>query len=269
MNIQTADKFVKLRKENGLSQEALAEKLGVSRQAISKWERAEASPDIDNLISLAKLYGVTLDELMGLSENTSEQEKTQEESDTDSEDNTANSEQEQDNSGVSFKNGIHVHDGKSHVDISLKDGIKVEDDNGKVNINFKDGIHVEDKNSSKYEYTSDSDIKNHIFTKGKDKSGNILLALLCPSVVITYLLTGFLIDGAWRVNWLMFFLIPIIASAYDAFYKKKLTIFAYPILVVGLYLSIGMFFYIWHPTWVLFLTIPLFYIFADWVKKNK
>ena len=65
MNIQLADRLVKLRKENKLSQEALAEKLGLSRQAISKWERAEASPDTDNLIALAELYGISLDELLG------------------------------------------------------------------------------------------------------------------------------------------------------------------------------------------------------------
>lgn len=64
MTIETADRLVELRKENGLSQEALAARLGVSRQAISKWERAEASPDTDNLIALATLYGMTLDELL-------------------------------------------------------------------------------------------------------------------------------------------------------------------------------------------------------------
>ena len=65
MNIKLADRLVELRKENKLSQEALAEKLGLSRQAISKWERAEASPDTDNLIALATLYGISLDELLG------------------------------------------------------------------------------------------------------------------------------------------------------------------------------------------------------------
>lgn len=65
MNIKLADRLVALRKENKLSQEALAEKLGLSRQAISKWERAEASPDTDNLIALAALYGISLDELLG------------------------------------------------------------------------------------------------------------------------------------------------------------------------------------------------------------
>lgn len=68
MNIKLADRLVELRKEHKLSQEALAEKLGLSRQAISKWERAEASPDTDNLIALAELYGITLDQLLGNNE---------------------------------------------------------------------------------------------------------------------------------------------------------------------------------------------------------
>ena len=64
MTIEIADRLIKLRKKHGLSQEELADKLGLSRQAVSKWERAEASPDTDNLICLAKLYGVSLDELL-------------------------------------------------------------------------------------------------------------------------------------------------------------------------------------------------------------
>ncbi len=64
MNIEIANRLVNLRKSNNLSQEALAEKLGISRQAVSKWERAEASPDTDNLILLSRLYGVSLDELL-------------------------------------------------------------------------------------------------------------------------------------------------------------------------------------------------------------
>ncbi|MFA6370211.1 MAG: helix-turn-helix transcriptional regulator, partial [Bacilli bacterium] len=64
MNIEIANRLVELRKKMGLSQEELADKLGISRQAISKWERAEASPDTDNLICLAKIYGVSLDDLL-------------------------------------------------------------------------------------------------------------------------------------------------------------------------------------------------------------
>lgn len=64
MDMQMAERLVARRKAAGYSQEALAAELGVSRQAVSKWERGEASPDTDNLIALAGLYGVTLDELL-------------------------------------------------------------------------------------------------------------------------------------------------------------------------------------------------------------
>lgn len=64
MNIEIANRLVQLRKQHGYSQEELAAKLGLSRQAVSKWERAEASPDTDNLIMLSRVYGVSLDELL-------------------------------------------------------------------------------------------------------------------------------------------------------------------------------------------------------------
>ena len=69
MNVEIAERLAARRKLAGLSQEALAEKLGVSRQAVSKWERSESSPDTDNLIALAKLYGVSLDELLYVDES--------------------------------------------------------------------------------------------------------------------------------------------------------------------------------------------------------
>ena len=72
MNLEIANRLQKLRKENGYSQEQLAAELGISRQAVSKWERAESSPDTDNLICLAKLYGVSLDELLSTDETVEE-----------------------------------------------------------------------------------------------------------------------------------------------------------------------------------------------------
>ena len=59
-----ADKITNERKKNGWSQEDLAEKLSVSRQAISKWESAQATPDLSKIILLAELFGVSTDYLL-------------------------------------------------------------------------------------------------------------------------------------------------------------------------------------------------------------
>ena len=61
-------KILYCRKRAGLSQEALAEKLGVSRQAVSKWETGEAVPELSKLVLLAAAFGVTTDWLLSESE---------------------------------------------------------------------------------------------------------------------------------------------------------------------------------------------------------
>ena len=115
MNIEIANRLVKLRKEKGLSQEQLAEELGISRQAVSKWERAESSPDTDNLICLAKLYNMSLDDLL-MTEDDLETIK----------------EEQVKNNNESFFNinskGIHIKDENDEVKISVT-GIKIKDNN--------------------------------------------------------------------------------------------------------------------------------------------
>lgn len=62
--MELKERLVQLRKDHGLSQNDLAEKLNVSRQAISRWEQGTVVPSSDNLIFLSQLYGITLDELI-------------------------------------------------------------------------------------------------------------------------------------------------------------------------------------------------------------
>ena len=59
-----ADKIVRLRKKNGWSQEELAERMNVSRQAVSKWEAAQTTPDLEKVLMLSKLFGVSTDYLL-------------------------------------------------------------------------------------------------------------------------------------------------------------------------------------------------------------
>ena len=62
MNI--ADRIQYLRKQRGLSQEELADKIGVSRQAVSKWESEQSTPDLDKIIVMSDLFEVTTDYIL-------------------------------------------------------------------------------------------------------------------------------------------------------------------------------------------------------------
>lgn len=63
--MEIGNKILELRKKNQFSQEELAEKLGVARQTISKWELGETSPDLKQAKELSKIFNVSLDELTG------------------------------------------------------------------------------------------------------------------------------------------------------------------------------------------------------------
>ena len=58
------NKLYELRKQKGLSQEELANRLNVSRQTVSKWEVGESTPDMEKLVAISDLYGVSLDDLV-------------------------------------------------------------------------------------------------------------------------------------------------------------------------------------------------------------
>ncbi|MBQ8508760.1 MAG: helix-turn-helix transcriptional regulator [Clostridia bacterium] len=61
-----AERLLALRRQRGLSQEELAEQLGVSRQSVSKWEGAQSLPDLDRIADLCRVYGVSADYLLGI-----------------------------------------------------------------------------------------------------------------------------------------------------------------------------------------------------------
>lgn len=90
------EKLYTLRKGANMTQTELAEKLGVSRQAVSRWEMGTAMPDIDNLIAMSDLFDVTLDDL--LKEQTKQLQSGAEEEDQ---------EQEQDSDDPSFNRMVN------------------------------------------------------------------------------------------------------------------------------------------------------------------
>ncbi len=63
MNLQIGEKISELRKKHKMSQDELASKLNVSRQAVSNWERGESLPEVDKLIAISDLYSVSMDYL--------------------------------------------------------------------------------------------------------------------------------------------------------------------------------------------------------------
>lgn len=171
MNVEIAQRLADRRKQAGLSQEALAEQLGVSRQAVSKWERSESSPDTDNLIALAQLYGVSLDDLLYVddeirddvtfeaADRATKKEAGQstpaaEPASDPASDPSAPQDPEPASFGKKSKvhvgfGGVHVLDGDDYVHVSWRDGVHVKDSkNGEeVHVGW-DGIHVKDARGS-------------------------------------------------------------------------------------------------------------------------
>ena len=62
--MKTNEKIIKYRKDNNLSQEQLAEKIGVTRQSISKWEAGQSQPSNDNLTELSKVFNISIARLL-------------------------------------------------------------------------------------------------------------------------------------------------------------------------------------------------------------
>jgi len=242
MNIEIANRLFEYRKQQGLSQEELAERIGVSRQAVSKWERAESSPDTDNLIELARLYGVSLDSLLFTDEPTKKD--------------PASAEEHKKTDYVSVGwDGIHVIDGDEEVHVSLK-GIYIKDGDEEVVIGGP-GARV---------------------TKGvvKDLEGirkkywfvNIGVAVLCTAA---YLTLGFG-WGYWHPSWLIFFAVPFTHEVLNMFalpgIRNKLNQFPVWVLSTVGFLVLGFYFRLWHPGWVVFLVIPAYYWLVSMIPRG-
>lgn len=289
MNIEIANRLVNLRKGNGLSQEALAEKLGISRQAVSKWERAEASPDTDNLIMLARLYGVSLDELLRTEDeipipereesNTvdMEYEKTLHHTEVagsemvnDSSDGwNSGGTDEISESGMERNQSAYTENewGKDekqeYVHVGFE-GVHVKDKDGsEVHVGW-DGIHVDDKKKGDNVHID----RNGVYVNGQkyDREWfagchHLPMTLL---IIVLYFFVGFFFD-AWHPAWMLFLLIPLWYSFVGAVEHRNAHVFAYPILATLCFLCAGFFFGAWHPGWVIFLTIPLYYSMVSYL----
>lgn len=251
MNIEIANRLAELRKKKGLSQEELAEKLGISRQAVSKWETAAASPDTDNLICLAKLYGVSLDSLLNTEESVEDIVRDKQE------------ETEEKRRHSSFN--INEH------------GIHVEDEDGTVVID-KTGIHVTDRKDKEDVHITADTVKAKAHQHSKiDKISGIITSVTALTVTTAYLLLGFLLKdpigltgtSSWAVFWTLFLLIPIVPSFYRAFAKHQFCEVCVPVIVVMAYCLCGMLIgaRAWAIGWVGFIIFPVYYIIFHPIDK--
>lgn len=250
MTIELGNRLAELRKEHGLSQEELADKLGVSRQAVSKWERGEASPDTDNLIELAKIYNISLDELLGLSEPKQEKEKHPEDEET----------------------GIHIH-GKVHI--KDEDGNEVRVDEHGIHVKDEDGPEVRVTGAGVHIVNEDGERHVHVKINEKHRITGLVSLITTFTVIISYILLGFL-AGLWGQAWVLFLLIPLTPTISEAIIKKNLNIFAYPIFLVFIYFLLCSWvlpattgYSLWHPLWVMFLTIPVYYGVINFIKPDN
>ena len=232
MTIELANRLAELRKQKGLSQEELADRLGVSRQAISKWERGEASPDTDNLIELAKIYDISLDELVGLSSSNKEEPKEEPKEES--------------------ANSVRIDD----------DGIHIVDDEGQRIEITGDKVH----------YTDIDGKKVCVNRPSKARRLSVLVSSITTLLVtIAYLLLGSLL-GLWGQAWVLFLLVIIIPSIFDSIYQKKFRKFSYAATVVFVYLLLNVWVLeppLWHPLWVMFVTIPVFYAITSFIKHFR
>lgn len=91
--------------------------------------------------------------------------------------------------------------------------------------------------------------------------------------VLAYLIIGFTFKDAWHPTWLIILTIPVyylfIAVSRAKTFRAKVNIFPYPIICVILYLSMGFDYGWWHPTWLMFLSIPAYYIFVNCFRVKK
>lgn len=279
MNIEIANRLVELRKQNRLSQEELAARIGVSRQAVSKWERAEASPDTDNLILLARLYQVSLDELL----RTREIPRTEETPSAGAADRARGPEPAsgasgeasslQEAAGDDEEPPVSRTDGSSGgpppegggQEVSIgPDGLCIQDGEEQTVIG-PDGIRIQDGDGEVSLALGEFRITEGKASPAVDWKRRRWLAFPYPVLAaIVFLLLGFL-GGWWHPGWVVFLTVPVYYGIVEMVVKKEfLPSYVYPVLMVIAFLLLGFLGGWWHPGWMVFLTIPLYYaLFPD------
>ena len=299
MDLAMAQRLVDRRKAAGLSQEALAAQLGVSRQAVSKWERSESSPDTDNLIALAALYGVSLDELLygeavddaDCSEDSDAGAEASDEAEEDEDyaDNTSRSDKPL--VDISLAHGIHVIDPDKGEEVHVGwNGIHVTNERKGEEVHVgPGGVHVDTLEDDGHSVHTNADgtvtIDGETFSSWKEahdkldhhgkhfhtKLGRAWNKFPFPALVaLAYLALG-IVYGTWGMGLFLVFLIPIYYAIGDFIDRRRLSK-----LIGSVYpaAAIAWFLYMWlclgqpHPAWVILITIPVVGALMHWCRKQ-
>lgn len=261
-----------LRRKAGLSQEEFAEKLCVSRQAVSKWERGEAYPDTENLIVISEMFSVSIDELLKSDNICYTNSSTEEEADRDQSDEDGLHIKFGDAVKVALDGGICVNDKDGQVKVNIgKGGIVVNDEDG-VEIKLgKCGIEINDDDHHRIVVNSgvnDDDHQSIVVNSGRERSfASVMHAVPYPMVVVIAFLALGIFFNVWYWAWTLFLTVPIYYPLISAIHRKRFTVFPYPVFITFIFCLFGMLFGIWHPLWVLYLTVPIYYQIASAIDK--
>lgn len=297
MDLAMAQRLVDRRKAAGLSQEALAAQLGVSRQAVSKWERSESSPDTDNLIALAALYGVSLDELL-YGEAASDADGSEDGS-TETVDEAKEAEDSAEHADcgdkplvdISLARGIHVIDPNKGEEVHVGwNGIHVTNERKGEEVHVgPDGVHVDTLEDDGHSVHTDDDgtvtIDGETFSSWKEahdkldhhgkhfhtKVGRTWNKFPFPALVaLAYLVLG-IVYGTWAAGLFLVFLIPVYYAFGDFIDQRHLSKLIDVVYSVS---AEAWFLYMWlcleqpRPAWVILITIPVVKALMRWCRKQ-
>lgn len=235
MNVEIAQRLATLRREQGYSQEELAERLGLSRQAVSKWERAESSPDTGNLVALAKLYGVTLDDLLSI--------------DIDIEDD------------IKFEAQDKAGSAETKAQAAAEQATAAAEQAAAA-ANLAAAVAKKTEATSKATEAKTVDVQG-AQTQPLPNQGQPYYQAPPPHAAA----------GATYTSHQTYQQAPPVPDhRHEAEQEKEKKgpwkSFPYPVLCVIVYLFLGFFLFAWHPGWVVFLTIPLYYWIANIIEGD-
>lgn len=288
MNETIAERLFLLRKQRGLSQEELADLTEVSRQAVSKWERGEAVPDIDKLVKLSEIYGVSIDSIVKgnaeeseeddffrpLTEEAAKSEPFSEitENFPEMTENTPKNEFEEmgrDMQTAFTEMGRDMKETFTQFGQDMKktfgSGSAYAEPTQTPNIEIRTAEPAPDTQLAGCGFSSlaDRDEPFH------NINWKMLYTFPIYAVAIGLMFLFGMFFGCWAWSWLFVLAIPLYYTTVAAMQKRNPAVFCYPVLMVIMQMIGGFWFNMWATSWIWYLTIPFYYTaVVPYLKKH-